>query len=212
MANIKMYSVKANGNLSLSKNFKVKEFKCHDGSDTVKIDLDNVKTLQKIRDYFGKAIHINSAYRTKAYNAKIGGASASRHMTGQAADIVISGVDPLKIYLYALSIGSHGAILYPNSSFVHVDTRSDIFHAITLDRKTYLLEPTGALKQGMTSAYVKWMQYMLFRAGYKITIDGKFDAGTTGIVKRFQKENKLTQDGVFGPKSLAKLKEVLLNK
>ena len=49
MANIKMYSVKADGNLSLSKNFKVKEFKCHDGSDTVKIDLDNVKTLQKIR-------------------------------------------------------------------------------------------------------------------------------------------------------------------
>lgn len=212
MSNIKTYSVKKDGELSISKNFKVKEFKCNDGSDIVKIDLDNVATLQKIRDHFGKAVHINSAYRTKAYNTKIGGASASRHMTGQAADIVIPGVDPLKVYLYALSIGSRGAILYPNSSFVHVDTRFNKFHAITLDRKTYLLEPTEPLKLRTTSAYVKWMQYMLSRAGYKIDIDGKFGPGTMVIVKQFQKDNKLTQDGIFGPKSLVKLKEVLLNK
>lgn len=212
MANIKTFSVKADGDKKLSTNFKVKEFKCNDGSDVVKIDLDNVKNLQKIRDHFGKGVHINSAYRTKAYNAKIGGATNSKHTTGQATDIVISGIAPLKIYLYALSIGVHGAILYPNSSFVHIDTRPSIFHAVTLDRKTYLLEPTATLKFGLVNAQVKWMQYMLSQAGYKVTVNSKFGSETEAAVKKFQKANGLTADGIFGAKSLAKLKEVLLNK
>lgn len=210
MSNIKTYSLKKDGETALSANFKVKEFKCNDGSDTIKIDLDNVKNLQKIRDHFDKGVRINSAYRTKAYNAKIGGASSSKHCTGQATDIVISGVDPLKIYLYALSIGVRGAILYPNSKFCHIDTRTTKFHAITLDRKTYLLEPTATLKKGSTGSAVKWMQYMLNCAGYNTKVDGNFGAGTVTTVKAFQSKNGLTADGSFGAKSLAKLKEILL--
>lgn len=209
MANVKTYSLKTDGDKKLYTNFKVREFRCKDGSDTIKIDLDNVKNLQRIRDYFGKAVTINSAYRTAAYNAKIGGASNSYHTKGQAADIVISGVDPLKIYLYALSIGVGGAILYPNSNFCHIDTRATKFHAITLDRKTYLTEPTGTLKQGNSGSAVKWMQYMLARAGFKCTVDGVYGADTVAIVKKFQIKYSLVPDGVFGAKSLNKLKQVL---
>lgn len=210
MANVKVYSLKADGEKKLYTNFKVKEFRCKDGSDTIKIDLDNVKNLQNIRNYFGKPVTINSAYRTYTYNKAIGGASNSYHTKGQAADIVIAGVDPLKVYLYALSIGVKGAILYPNSKFCHIDTRATKYHAITLDRKTYFTEPKETLKLGSTGASVKWMQYMLTRAGFKVVVDGSYGANTVAVVKKFQIKYSLVPDGSFGPKSLNKLKEVLM--
>lgn len=43
--------------------------------------------LQKIRDRFGVALHVNSGYRCKALNDVIGGASNSDHLYGAAADI-----------------------------------------------------------------------------------------------------------------------------
>lgn len=48
-------------------------------------ELANV--LQSIRDYYGKGIVVNCAYRCKAVNTKVGGASTSQHMTGYAADL-----------------------------------------------------------------------------------------------------------------------------
>lgn len=91
---VKTYSLKSVGNTKLSTNFAVKEFGCKDGSDIILIDTDVVDVLQKIRDHFVKICLINSAYRTTTYNAKVGGAKASYHTKGQAADIVINGVIP----------------------------------------------------------------------------------------------------------------------
>ncbi|MDE6777617.1 MAG: DUF882 domain-containing protein [Oscillospiraceae bacterium] len=116
------YSKSKQGNQSLSKNFKVKEFACKDGSDTVYIDNQLVWYLQKIRDNYGKAVVINSAYRTSSYNKKVGGATNSYHIKGMAADIRISGVSPKTLAAYAKSIGIKGVGTY--SSFVHIDTRT----------------------------------------------------------------------------------------
>ena len=209
---IKTYSRKKDGAVKLSENFRVREFACNDGSVTVKIDLDNVKQLQKIRDHFGKSITITSGYRTAAYNAspKVGGAKNSYHVKGQAADIVVSGISPLKVYLYADSIGVKGAIYYPNSRFCHIDTRPGRYRAITLDGKTFYAEPTTTLKQGSSGGSVKWLQLMLGYAGYKLTADGKYGPGTKLAVKDFQRKCGLTVDGVAGTKTIAKLKEVLM--
>ena len=70
---IKTYSRKKQGNLKLSANFTVKEFACKDGSDKILVDSELVSVLQKIRDHFGKAITINSAYRNASYNKNVGG-------------------------------------------------------------------------------------------------------------------------------------------
>ncbi len=43
--------------------------------------------LQPIRDHFDKAIHIVSGYRSPGLNKKVGGASNSQHLIGQAVDI-----------------------------------------------------------------------------------------------------------------------------
>ncbi|MBR5272879.1 MAG: DUF882 domain-containing protein [Clostridia bacterium] len=123
-----VFSKKQDGSKYLSKNFQVKEFACKDGSDEILIDPELVVILQNIRDHFGKAVIINSAYRSPAYNKKIGGATNSNHTKGMAADIRISGVSPKEIAAYAESIGVRGIGLYETSSdgyFVHVDTRAN---------------------------------------------------------------------------------------
>lgn len=121
---INTYSLARDGEKYLSANFKVKEFKCNDGSDTILIDSNLVSYLQQIRDQAGRAITINSAYRTTSYNASVGGASYSYHIKGQAADIVVSGKTPLEVARIAESIGVKGIIKY--SGFVHIDTRASI--------------------------------------------------------------------------------------
>ena len=121
---VKTYSVKKDGNTYLAENFKVKEFACNDGSDTVLISDDLVELLQKIRDHFGVAVVINSGYRTSTYNKKVGGATNSQHVKGTAADIVVKGVDPLTVGQYVEYImPDHGGIgVY--QTFTHVDVRT----------------------------------------------------------------------------------------
>ena len=120
---VKVYSKAKEGDVKLSKNFTVKEFACSDGTDTVFISLALVNLLQKIRDHFGKAVIINSAYRTEAHNKAIGGATYSQHKYGLAADIHINGVTPKEIvaYVETLMPSSGGIGIY--KSFVHVDVR-----------------------------------------------------------------------------------------
>ncbi|MBQ7985688.1 MAG: DUF882 domain-containing protein, partial [Clostridia bacterium] len=121
---VKTYSRKKQGNLKLSANFLVKEFACKDGSDYILIDTKLVEVLQKIRDHFGKAVTINSAYRNPNYNKKIGGVSNSQHTKGTAADIVVSGIKCEEVAKYAeyLMADSGGIGLY--NRFVHIDTRA----------------------------------------------------------------------------------------
>ena len=116
------YSKSKDGNTYLSAHFKVSEFACRDGNDTILIDQQLVYYLELIREHFGKPVTINSAYRTQSYNAKVRGADKSQHMYGRAADIVVSGVSPSAVYAYADSIGMPGLGKY--SSFTHIDTRS----------------------------------------------------------------------------------------
>ncbi len=120
---VNVYSVKKNGNTKVATNFKVKEFKCNDGSDVVFISPKLVEVLQNIRNHFGKAVVINSGYRTPSYNKKVGGATHSQHTYGTAVDIRINGVTPKEVAKYAESLldGWGGIGIY--ASFVHIDVR-----------------------------------------------------------------------------------------
>lgn len=123
MIPINAYSVKRDGTKALSTNFKVKEFKCNDGTDTVFIAPSLVTLLQEARNYFNAPITISSAYRTDSYNTKVGGATYSQHKYGTAADIVVKGKTPKTVYdWFDKKLGNSGGVgLY--KSFVHVDVR-----------------------------------------------------------------------------------------
>ena len=127
---IKAYSYAKDGSKALSKNFHVREFKCKDGSDPIFIDDELVTLLQKIRDHFGKAVNINSAFRTAAHNKNVKGATYSQHCYGKAADIRVQGVSVEAVADYAETllkdtggIGRYPAKKGRPAGWVHADVR-----------------------------------------------------------------------------------------
>jgi len=201
------YSVSKDGSTALSANFKVREFACNDGSDEVLIDSDLVIVLQKIRDHFGKPLIINSAYRTSAYNKKIGGSSSSYHVKGMAADIKISGVSAVELGLYAQTITNGvGVYYYGNTEFVHVDTRSSTVYWLCAKAGKYeyyhsALMPT--IKRGGNVGKTSAVKFLQKKLG--IYADGSFGKSTESKVKEFQKANGLTADGIVGKNTWNKL-------
>lgn len=123
MTTVNVYSLKNDGNKNLSTNFKVKEFKCSDGSDPVFIAPALVNILQYIRTHFKKPVKINSAYRTPTHNKKVGGTTYSQHLYGMAADIVVEGVSPKKVAAYAETLLPKKGGIGIYSTFVHIDIR-----------------------------------------------------------------------------------------
>lgn len=45
--------------------------------------------MQELRDYWGRPMTVNSWYRTKSFNAKVGGEKTSCHLDGVATDIAL---------------------------------------------------------------------------------------------------------------------------
>lgn len=212
---VKKYSLKKSGNLRLSEHFTVREFACNDGSDTVLIDDKLAELLENIRDKFGKPVHINSAYRTPAYNAKVGGVSNSYHVKGMAADIVVQGIPSKRIAQYAETLDCGGIGWYEHKKFVHIDTRKKRVcwkDAGSNTRKTFsdcpYAEPSKTLQYGDTGA--AWIQWHLKKLGTKLTIDGRFGANTKAAVIAFQKAHGLTTDGVVGEKTRLALKREVI--
>lgn len=128
---IKEYSLAKDGAKSLSPAFKVREFRCRDGSDAIMIDQTLVVLLQCIREHFGKPITITSGYRTAAHNKSVGGAKSSQHLLGLAADIQVAGttVEAVAAYAESLMPDWGGVGRYPVKAgrakgWVHVDTRA----------------------------------------------------------------------------------------
>ncbi|MEM6472173.1 MAG: D-Ala-D-Ala carboxypeptidase family metallohydrolase [Planctomycetota bacterium] len=119
------------GEGQLTANFRLSEFGCRDGTPVPSSMRSNVQelanNLQELRGTIGKAIHINSGYRTPTYNKRVGGVSNSQHLYAKAADIRVSGMSPSQVHSQILSMIGDGKMkqgglgLY--NSFVHYDIR-----------------------------------------------------------------------------------------
>lgn len=121
-------------------NFKFKEFSCKDGTHVPVHLYYNMRmlagALEGLRGHFQKPIIINSAYRTPAYNKKVGGVPASQHLSCSAVDIKIMGVPPVHIYNVIRSFMKKGLIpagaVIVYDSFVHYDIRG---HIVVIDSR-----------------------------------------------------------------------------
>ena len=118
----------------MTKNFKLKEFKCKCGCDMPLEVYENIiklsNQLQFLRDYTGRPITINSAYRCPEHNAKISGSSKkSQHMLGKAADITIQSLKPAEVFMIIEDLIDMGHMLqgglglYEKKGFTHYDIR-----------------------------------------------------------------------------------------
>lgn len=200
---IATYSVASEGALSFLidgkvSNFKVREFACHDGSDSVLIDEKLVRILQKAREHFAKPVTITSGYRTATYNAKVGGASNSYHTKGRAADITVSGVDNKELAKYFEAQGINGIGLYNYiGGFVHVDTRTSqyLWQQDSKNAKYYQVSTFGAAPAaGFTTGTYILTVTMKVRTGpgqeypqkpkKDLTADGQKNALANGVLKK----------------------------
>lgn len=115
---------------TISKNFSYKEFENSDTAkrrgiqnaittfevrDSVKALVLNV--LQPLRDAWGKALVVNSGFRSSALNEAVGGVPTSQHCKGEAADISCD--EPLELarLAVAMDLPFDQLIVYP--TFVH---------------------------------------------------------------------------------------------
>jgi uncharacterized protein YcbK (DUF882 family) len=115
----------------LTPNFHIREFKCNDGSKVPEALEANVRLLatqlQALRDHIGIPIHLNSAYRTEAYNASIGGSPKSQHKLAKASDLTTQKYTPKQLATIIKKLIKEGKMMqggvgiYP--SFVHYDCR-----------------------------------------------------------------------------------------
>lgn len=117
--------------MKLTENFSREEFDCKDGTKVPAELMPNLrelaKNLQVLRDDIGEPIHVNSGYRTPAYNKKVGGKPASYHPKAMASDITAKSFTPKRLAariekLIASGKMKQGGIgIYPG--FTHYDVR-----------------------------------------------------------------------------------------
>lgn len=95
----------------------------------LKLLCENV--LEYIRVRFSKPITVNSGYRGPKLNKAIGGAKNSQHMTGQAADIEIAGMDNKILFCWIRDNLEFDQLILeyykpgvPDSGWVHVSWNS----------------------------------------------------------------------------------------
>ena len=126
MVEINAYSLARDGEKNLTKNFKVKEFACKDGSDPVFIARELPMVCQYIRTRTGKGFEPNSAYRTPEHNKREGGVANSQHVYGCAVDIPkLSGYTPAKMASIAREIMPDWGGVGIYSWGIHVDVREE---------------------------------------------------------------------------------------
>jgi len=109
----------------LSTHFWSKEFRCPcPKCRRIKVRVSQllIFKLEMLRIALGdKPIIINSGNRCLEENERVGGASNSAHLTGEAADIRIKGIKPINIGLAAEKI--KGLRIGLAKTYCHVDVR-----------------------------------------------------------------------------------------
>lgn len=123
--NVRVYSLAKDGNTKISEHFKVSEFACSDGSDTVFISDDLIKVLENIRNHFESPVTVISGYRTDYHNRRINGAKFSQHKYGMAADIVVKNVPANDVQNYIDEIWGDTYGMGIADRYTHIDVRNN---------------------------------------------------------------------------------------
>lgn len=82
--------------------------------------------LEPLRVDLGIPIRINSGFRCPELNSAIGGSRFSQHMTGNAGDIDVPGMEPIEVAQKIIDLGlPFDQLIHEFQSWVHVSYDSD---------------------------------------------------------------------------------------
>jgi len=107
------------------KYFNYEEFNSPDLDDSgKKVSNELISMLDVARKKYGKSISINSGYRTRDHNAKVGGTPNSSHLKGLAADIkCVNSTDRFKLEGILREVGFKRIGI--GETFIHIDIDKD---------------------------------------------------------------------------------------
>ena len=108
-----------------------------------------INIFDKVREHFGKAIGISSAFRSRELNTRINGSKSSQHMEGKALDIdgdIFGGINNKEIFDYIRNnctfdqliweFGSENAPSWVHVSFNKDGNRGQILRAVKSGGRT----------------------------------------------------------------------------
>ena len=135
------------------------------------------QVLEPLRAALGRSVKVNSGYRGPALNRRIGGATSSQHLSGQAADIQCPGVPVVEVFQLAIRLGlPFDQIIYEanrSARWVHVShragaNRGDIrtatfgpdgrpvsYPSVTVEQAMALREPATRSSSAAVPAYLE---------------------------------------------------------
>lgn len=94
----------------------------HDGVYTACLKPRLLWLLAAVRHRFGRDVVITSGYRSPEHNRRVGGVSASRHLSCEAADIQVAGVSKWQLAEFLRSLPGRGGVgTYCHTKSVHID-------------------------------------------------------------------------------------------
>ena len=103
------------------KYFQKAEFRCKCGCGADSMEEKLVKTADKVRGYFGNPMTVSSGRRCTTHNARVGGVSNSRHLTGKAMDFCVRGMSASMVLTYVQNLPEIRYAYAIDNNYVHMD-------------------------------------------------------------------------------------------
>ena len=108
--------------IKIAEYFSLYEFECP-CCRRVMLSPDLLTRLNHLRNIINRPIYINSGYRCKEENHRVGGASGSYHLLGMAVDIHVKDFLLVSLLTIAKELGFNGIGIYYKRNFLHLDIR-----------------------------------------------------------------------------------------
>lgn len=103
------------------KYFRKAEFACKCGCGADKMEEKLIKVADRVREHFGNKITVSSGRRCATHNARVGGVSNSRHLSGKAMDFCVSGFSAASVLAYVQKQPEIRYAYAIDNNFVHMD-------------------------------------------------------------------------------------------
>jgi uncharacterized protein YcbK (DUF882 family) len=108
--------------IKIARFFSLYEFECP-CCNRVMLSPYLLTRLNHLRNIINRPIYINSGYRCKEENQRVGGVPGSYHLLGMAVDIQVKDILLSDLLIYAQGLEFNGIGFYENNNFLHLDIR-----------------------------------------------------------------------------------------
>ena len=103
------------------KYFRKAEFACRCGCGADSMEEKLIRNAVNVREHFNSPVNVTSGRRCATHNAKVGGVSNSRHLSGKAMDFSVTGFSADSVLAYVQKLSGIRYAYAIDSQHVHMD-------------------------------------------------------------------------------------------